>query len=168
MPFHYARSCGAYAGALEANVLFLKSQPHLCRRLRQLLQQTFSTHQEFLQCNVVMPVPLHRDRERQRGFNQAALIARLLAKAFNLRLDCHTLERVKYTEKHGVGMDAHDRAQSVKNAFQVADADAILGVSVLIIDDVLTTGSTISEITKTLLKAGAAEVNLLTVARVIR
>jgi len=56
----------------------------------------------------------------------------------------------------------------VKNAFQVADADEIVGASVLIIDDVLTTGSTISEVTKTLLKAGAAEVNLLTIARVIR
>src|SRR5262245_5995282 len=48
MPFHYARSCGAYSGALEACVLFLKSQPHLCRRLRQLLQQTFKAHREFL------------------------------------------------------------------------------------------------------------------------
>ena len=168
MRFTYARSCGAYAGALEANVLFLKSRPHICRRLRQLLHQTFATNQNVLQSDVVMPVPLHRERERQRGFNQAALIAKMLAKDFALRLDCDSLQRIKNTEKHRMGMDAVDRARSVAKAFQVTEARKIAGASVLLIDDVLTTGSTTNEVADTLLDAGAAQVNVLTIARVIR
>ncbi len=114
-----------------------------------------------------MPVPLHSERERQRGFNQAALIAKFIAKEFNLQLDCHSLRRVKYTEKHRVGMDAIDRAKSVAKAFQVSEATDIAGASVLLIDDVLTTGSTTSEVIETLRNAGAAYVNVFTIARVV-
>lgn len=113
-----------------------------------------------------MPVPLHRLRERQRGFNQAAIIARLISREFNLRLDDRSLLRTKPTERHRAGMDAADRAQSVERAFEVARPRLIDGASVLLVDDVHTTGSTICAATHSLLEAGARQVTILTIARV--
>jgi ComF family protein len=166
MPFTYARACGAYAGALETNVLFLKSQPHVCRRLREILRQTYAANLPYVSSDMVMPVPLHPTRRRQRGFNQAELLARVLASHFDLRFDAATLRRSKNTERHRAGMDAFDRMKSVEGAFQVTDADAIQNASVLLIDDVFTTGSTICAAAKTLLEAGAAQVQVLTLAKV--
>jgi competence protein ComFC len=166
MPFTFARACGAYAGGLAANVLFLKTQPHVCRRLRDLLQQTFAANRKHLLSDVVMPVPLHPARKLERGFNQAELIARVIASHFDLRLDVATLKRAKNTERHRAGMDAIDRRKSVERAFQVARAEAIQQATVLLIDDVFTTGSTICAAAKTLLAAGAAQVRILTIAKV--
>src|SRR5581483_379801 len=67
--FTAARACGAYAGAIEASILFLKSHPHLCRRLRQMILRTFAEQQQALAASVIVPVPLHHRRRRERGFN---------------------------------------------------------------------------------------------------
>jgi ComF family protein len=166
MPFTFARACGAYAGALEAQVLFLKSQPHVCRRLGDLLRQTFAANQPYLSSDVVMPVPLHPARRLERGFNQAELLAKLIAGHFHLRLDGKSLERRQNTERHRAGLDAFDRLKSVKEAFQVVHRQSLQNASVLLLDDVFTTGSTICAAAKTLLEAGAARVQVLTLARV--
>lgn len=168
MPFAFARACGAYAGALEANVLFLKSEPHLCRRLRQLVAQTYAANREVLESDVVIPVPLHPARKHERGFNQAEVIARRLAADFHIHLDTQLLRRAKNTERHRAGMDEVDRAKSVERAFQVTEAKLIKNSSMLLIDDVFTTGHTLSAATRALLNAGAKRVNVITVARVVK
>lgn len=165
-PFASARACGIYSGALEASILFLKVAPHICPRLRAILRRTFSEHHDTLASNVVMPVPLHRVREHQRGFNQAAIIAKLISREFGLRLDDLSLKRIKPTERHRAGMDANDRAQSVERAFEVLSLGLVDGQSVLLVDDVYTTGSTICAASQALINAGAQRVNVLTVARV--
>jgi len=165
-PFATARSCGVYSGALEASILFLKVNPHICPRLRSILLRTFFEHHSALKSDKIIPVPLHRLRERQRGFNQAALIARLISTESGLPIDHKVLKRVKVTERHRAGMDAHDRNRSVERAFEVARPDGVKGRSVLIIDDVYTTGSTITAACTSLLNAGALLVNVLTIARV--
>lgn len=165
-PFTAARACGVYSGAFEASILFLKNTPHICPRLRGIIHRTFSAHHEVLRSDVVIPVPLHRLREQQRGFNQAAIIARLMSREHGLRFDDSALRRVKPTERHRAGMDASDRAQSVERAFAVSRPERIEGVSVLLVDDVYTTGSTICAATRCLLDAGAHRVNVLTIARV--
>jgi ComF family protein len=167
MPFTFARACGAYAGALEANVLFLKSRPHLCRRLRDLLLQTFAANRQFLSADLLMPVPLHAERRLERGFNQAELLARLIARHFRLRLDVNSLERSQNTERHRAGQDAFDRLKSVRGAFRATPSKELQNASVLLLDDVFTTGSTICAAAHTLLEAGAARVQVLTLARVI-
>jgi ComF family protein len=111
-------------------------------------------------------VPLHRLRERQRGFNQASVIARLISRALALELDDRSLKRIKPTERHRAGMDASDRAQSVERAFKVVRPSLVEGASVLLVDDVYTTGSTICAASQALLDAGAERVNVLTIARV--
>ncbi|HEX8091194.1 MAG TPA: phosphoribosyltransferase family protein [Blastocatellia bacterium] len=165
-PFSAARCCGAYSGALEASILFLKSHPHICRRLRGMISRTFSNHRAVLASDVVMPVPLHHERERERGFNQARVIAKVLARDFRMRLDGRSLIRVRNTERHRVGLDAADREKSVARAFAVARPALVEGLSVLLVDDLLTTGSTISAASNALLEAGALRVSVLTIARV--
>jgi ComF family protein len=165
-PFTAARACGIYSGAFEASILSLKIAPHICPRLRAIIHRTFSEHQRELISEVVIPVPLHRLRERQRGFNQAAVIARLVSREFGLQLDDRSLKRIKPTERHRAGMDANDRSHSVERAFEVVRPRMIEGLSVLLIDDLYTTGSTICAAADALIKSGARHVNALTVARV--
>jgi ComF family protein len=165
-PFTAARACGVYSGALEASILFLKVTPHICPRLRAIIKHTFSEHHIALRSDVVMPVPLHRLRQKQRGFNQAAIVARLISREFGLRLDDRSVMRIKPTERHRAGMDANDRSQSVERAFEVTRRSLIAGASVLLVDDVYTTGSTISAATQSLIDAGVQQVNVLTIARV--
>lgn len=165
LPFRAARACGAYSGALEASVLFLKSNPYLCPRLREILFNTWLEHEDVLSCDLIVPVPLHPHRERQRGFNQARVIARIISKASGLPIEGGAVVRRKQTEAHRAGMDAIDRARSVERAFSIKAPDRIIGTSVLLVDDVYTTGSTISAISKVMLEAGASRVNVLTIAR---
>jgi ComF family protein len=166
LPFAAARACGVYSGALEVSILFLKVNPHICSRLRSLIARTLSEHNDALASEVVVPVPLHRLREKQRGFNQAAIVASAISRKFNLRLDDHSLVRTKPTERHRAGLDASDRAKSVEQAFAVSESRLIAGASVLLVDDVYTTGSTICAAARSLLEAGARRVNVLTIARV--
>jgi ComF family protein len=168
LPFSFARSCGAYTGALEASILFLKSEPHICPRLRRILSDTYLFNRAVMESDLVLAVPLHRLRERERGFNQATLIARLIASRFDLAFDNSTLARLKHTDRHRAGIDARDRAKSVERAFKVTQPRKVSGISVLLIDDLFTTGSTISAATLALLDAGAASVSILTIARAVR
>lgn len=166
LPFSAARACGVYSGALEASLLFLKSHPHICRRLREIILRTFLTHAEALASDMVVPVPLHPQRERERGFNQARLIARVISKGFELPMDDRAVVRVKHTDMHRVGMDAVDRAKSVERAFKIKRPQLLNEKRVLLVDDVYTTGSTINAVSAALLEAGAHSVSVLTVARV--
>ena len=164
--FTVARSCGVYAGALEANILFLKTSPHICATLRRILIQTARRHREVLGADVITPVPLHRLRERIRGFNQAKIIARSVSEEVGSPVDDRTLLRTKHTERHRAGMDEIDRRRSVEGAFEVVRPRRIEGASVLLVDDVYTTGSTLISAAAALISAGAARVNVLTIARV--
>ena len=166
-PFAFARSCGAYGGALEASILFLKRYPHICTRLRRILSETCFRYREGLAADIVMPIPLHRIRERRRGFNQAKIIAKAVSKELGLLLDDRTLVRTKHTEQHRAGMDAIDRQRSVESAFEVLRPRRIEGGSVLLVDDLYTTGSTMISAAAELMRAGASQVNVLTIARVI-
>jgi len=165
-PFTAARACGVYSGALEASVLFLKVNPHVCSRLRSLIANSLVEHHEALACDVMVPVPLHPLREKQRGFNQAAVIARAISRKFNLKLDDQSLVRTKPTERHRAGLDATDRARSVDHAFTVTRVESIAQARILLIDDVYTTGSTICAAARSLMEGGAAQIKVLTVARV--
>src|SRR5258708_1162583 len=119
LPFAVACACGSYGGALEASIVFLKSQPHICRRLRDIICKTFSDQGDRLASDVIIPVPLHRRRLRERGYNQAELIANILARRFKIAVDARALVRIKETERHRIGLDAKDRAGSVERAFRV-------------------------------------------------
>ncbi|HXI22386.1 MAG TPA: ComF family protein, partial [Pyrinomonadaceae bacterium] len=159
-----ARACGSYDGALRASILQLKRQAHVPARLVSLILE-IQRREPLNSAEVIVPVPLHESREGERGFNQADVIARELARVTGLPLDEHSVVRRVHTERHRAGMDAKARRNSVSNAFAVRHDDLILGKLVLLVDDVFTTGATVSACAETLTRAGAAEVFVLTVAR---
>lgn len=164
--FTAARACGIYEGALRTAVLSLKRQPHISSKLKCLLlnaQRRFPLNQ----ATRIVPVPLHPEREKARGFNQATLLARQLSSASSLPLDENTLTRTQHTERSRAGMDAKDRHKTVENAFVVNNPRLVVGERVLLVDDVFTTGATVSACARALLDAGAAEVFVLTIARPI-
>jgi ComF family protein len=163
-PFTGARACGFYEGALRASVLQLKAEPHVPTHLAQLMLAA-QQREPLNSANLIVPVPLHPERERQRGFNQALLLARELARLSVLPLDEHSVVRRIHTERHRAGMDAKARRQSVSEAFAVRHPKLIAGQCVLLVDDVFTTGATVSACAAALKDAGAEEVFVLTIAR---
>ncbi|OLE51792.1 MAG: hypothetical protein AUG51_21265 [Acidobacteria bacterium 13_1_20CM_3_53_8] len=164
--FTVARACGVYEGALRASVLELKRSPHVSKHLSLLLSEA-QKRAPLRDATLIVPVPLHAERFRNRGFNQAAAIGKALASVSKLPFDEHSLVRQTRTERHRAGMDAQSRRESVMNAFRVERPRLIANKRILLIDDVLTTGATVSACADALLSAGAQDVFVLTVARPI-
>lgn len=117
---------------------------------------------------VVVPVPLHPGKLRQRGFNQAEAIARAALKQFpGMELGAGVMERHRATDSQ-TGLTRHQRRENVRGAFVVAYPEAIAARDVLLVDDVFTTGTTVSECARVLRRSGASRVFVATVARVLR
>ena len=163
-PFAAARACGRYEGALRASVLALKREPHVAARLARLLYET-QRREPLRSATRIIPVPLHPERQRERGFNQASILAHSLAALTRLPLDEWSLVRTLYTERHRAGMDALARRESVEQAFRVERPRLIENERILLVDDVFTTGATVSAAAGALKAAGAQEVFVLTLAR---
>ena len=115
------------------------------------------------QIDLIVPVPLHPARERERGFNQAALLAELLARKIHRPLR-PVLERIRYTTTQ-TAYDRAERMENLRDAFRLRKNRDVRGLHVLLIDDVLTTGSTLSECARVLKAAGAISVHAATAAR---
>ena len=120
----------------------------------------------FTDYSLIVPVPLHIKRLRDRGFNQALILARAIAKKRQIPVNFSMLKRHKFTLTQ-TGLNKTERKQNIKGAFEVSDKKIIAGKNVILVDDVCTTGATINECAKTLLKAGAQKVTVLTLARVL-
>ena len=113
--------------------------------------------------DVIVPVPLHPRRERERGFNQSALLAGEVGRSIGVQVDCRILKRRKHTSTQVV-LNKHQRRQNLWDAFEVIDPDKVRGRVILLIDDVFTTGSTVDECSRVLMHAGAKRVYVLTLA----
>jgi ComF family protein len=159
-----ARACGAYKGALRATVLALKREQHVAARLAQLLFEV-QRREPLQSATRIVPVPLHPERLRERGFNQAAVLGRALARLTKLPFDEWSIVRTVHTERHRVGMDARARRKSVENVFEIRRPRLVETERILLVDDVYTTGATVSSCAGALKRAGAEEVFVLTVAR---
>lgn len=118
----------------------------------------------FPEPDVMMPVPLHVSRLRERGFNQSGLLAGELGRRLGLRVSFDLLVRKERTDPQ-TRLERRERLKNVRGAFAVTDRNIVRGVRVLLIDDVFTTGTTLSECAKTLKRNGASEVYALTVTR---
>ncbi|MCX6966927.1 MAG: ComF family protein [Verrucomicrobia bacterium] len=114
-------------------------------------------------CDRIVPVPLHPTRERERGFNQAHILAEGLARRSGIPL-AHCLKRIRYTTTQTI-FDREERMENLRGAFQLRQSAQVRNLHLLLIDDVLTTGSTVDECARVLRDAGAASVRVATVAR---
>ena len=162
--FTMARAAGLYVGALRETVLELKRKPYLPEHVKSLLFAAAKCQPLNVSTRIV-PVPLHADRLRARGFNQASIIAQTLSKSLRLPLDEVSLVRVSGSEKYRAGLDAKGRQETVTGAFTVPHPKLVRDENILLIDDVFTTGATVSACAEALTTAGAKNVFVLTVAR---
>jgi ComF family protein len=171
-----ARSAGVYNGALMALIHRLKYRANLAliAPFSGLLQEAFDTHWQAGEVDMVLPIPLHERRLRQRGFNQAQLLVDAWAameprpnsgglRFVNAR---RILVRTRSTPPlTGLGKSA--RRRSIRGVFKVVDPSAIAGRRILLVDDVFTTGATADEAARTLKRSGAQRVDVITVARTV-
>ena len=164
-PFDYAGTAGAYAGVLREalHALKFRGKRALARPLASLM---------FEQCGALLgpdvdalvPVPLARERERERGFNQATLLAGHLAAASGLTVEPRWLSRRRSTRPQ-TELTAGARRGNVARAFSASPR--VAGAHVVLVDDIVTTGATVAECARTLREAGARTVGVLAVARVL-
>jgi ComF family protein len=152
-----------YEGALRESLLVLKRKPYLPRHVESLLAA--AVREPLNESTRVVPVPLHPKRLKSRGFNQATIVALVVSKALRLPVDEVSLVRVSSTEKYRAGLDAKGRRDTVAGAFRVAHPRLVADENILLVDDVFTTGATVSACGETLLDAGAKSVYVLTIAR---
>lgn len=167
-PYAVARAMGYYDGTMLTAIHRFKYRGNtgIGKILGRMLGDFAAEMWDMEAFSLVLPVPLHKSRLRERGFNQAVVLARELAKRFSLPLDILSLKRRIITAAQ-VGLGREERLANVKGAFAVARPERIDGMRILLVDDVYTTGSTLLECARTLLKANADSVAVLTLARAV-
>jgi ComF family protein len=137
-----------------------------CRPLGLLTARQLGEFVAASSADLIIPVPLHVKRLRERGFNQALLLTEALAKQWRLPLSRHNLRRIRWTEPQ-ISLSALERKENVRGAFAVHDAAGVRNRRIILVDDVYTTGSTVAECSRTLRKAGAEAVFVATISRAI-
>jgi competence protein ComFC len=165
--FERGASLGPYEGSLRTLVHELKyhGRRRVAARLAEALVADGAVRRVLEPEAVLVPVPLHPRRKRERGFNQAELLALEVGRRMHLPVAAAALVRRKDTEAQA-GLSAAARRRNVRGAFAVRRRSAVAGKVVVLVDDVLTTGATAAACAGLLREAGAAEVRLLAVARV--
>jgi len=164
--FTFARSSTRYAGLVRDALRHLKYEQALwlAPDLAQLLTATVRSEYHKEAFDVVVPVPLHAMRRRERGFNQSGLLAQALAQQLESTFMPRVLKRIRPTISQ-TNLTARDRLSNVSGVFQVKKSRAIVDRKVLLVDDVMTTGATVNACAKELKKHGATSVHVITVAR---
>jgi ComF family protein len=167
--FDTARAAFLYEGAMRDLIHSFKydRRSHLRRPLTLLVLEELCAFLQDAEPQIIVPVPLHRSRLRQRGFNQAVLLGTLLARRLSLPMLPDALVRTRRTEPQ-IELSAAERRSNVKGAFSVKRSGDIAGKRVLLLDDVMTTGSTMNECAGELKKSGVNRVIAVTIARTAR
>lgn len=166
--FDVARAALIHEGASRHLIHAFKynHKTHLRRPLALLTIELLKNFIQDEKPELILPVPLHINRLRKRGFNQAVLLGELLSREWKIPMERRTLLRLRRTEPQ-VYLSAAERLENVKNAFGLSETAVISGKRILLLDDVITTGSTVDECARILKKAGASRVSVITVARAI-
>jgi competence protein ComFC len=164
--FSRHRSAGEYGGALRETLLLFKFRKYkpLAKPLAAFVAAALPDGAELWGDGVFVPVPLHRKRRRERGFNQAEALASALGRLTGRPVEKRALRRVADIPPQTT-MGRAERMANVRGAFRVVRPERIRGRVVVLVDDVFTTGSTLGECARELWGAGAADVRALTVAR---
>ena len=167
-PFSRARSLGRYEGSLHDAIHRFKYHRMipLGEALGKLMGNLSIPGISWTSFDVIFPVPLHGKKLRARGYNQSAVLAKSLARVADLPLDVFSFRKVRETRPQTF-LKAEARVKNVRGAFEVVNPAAVEGKRILLVDDVFTTGSTVREGVRELLRRGAADVAVLTAARAV-
>jgi len=167
--FGRARSAVLFAGAGRSLVLAYKysANPYLAAACRRLLRAGGERWYAWRDYDLVVPVPLHPRKVRERGFDQSALLAAGLSRATGIPFGKRLLFRVRYTGTQ-TRLSRKERRENIRGAFALSGDGRIRGAAILLVDDVYTTGATVNECAKNLRQAGATGVDVLTLARAVR
>ncbi len=165
---HYDRAAavGVYEKALSASIINLKSSPVLPDRLKAIIPAAVR-RMGITNVDVILPIPLSKQRYLERGYNQAEIVANVVSQSTGIPTDSLSLARKRHTPIHRVAMDNKARELTVQNAFEVARPKLIAGKTVLLIDDVFTSGATASNCARVLKRSRATEVYIFTLARAV-
>ena len=142
-----------------------KSMPGIACRFGKEVGDVLAGHDQFRDVDVILPVPLHPLRLRERGYNQADLIAREIGRAMGRPVLATALHRSRYTRQQAK-FDKDERTRNVRDAFQLRQQDYMQNKNIIIVDDVLTTGSTMNACAKALKEAGAHKLTAVTIVRI--
>lgn len=164
--FDQARSLGTYDSVLRQLIHHFKynNQPGIMEEISLLMERYFNGTKENYYGFHVLPVPLHVNKIRERGFDQSYLIARGVAELLDLPVADHWMKRIKETVPQA-SLKRNERNENVRNAFQLMEPEQVRGKNILLVDDVFTTGMTTNEVSRTLKKCKAERVLVFTLAR---
>jgi ComF family protein len=167
-PYSGSRSFGYYSTEMRQMIHELKfnGRRPLVKLLAPIMADVFFEFWQREDFDLITAVPLHRGRRRERGFNQAELLSRALARLIGLP-ELRTLRRTAATRSQ-VGLSDAQRLENVSNAFSCTHIDRVAGKRILLIDDVMTTGATVAGAARALIGAGVEKVSVLTAARAMR
>ena len=152
-----------YRGVVREKILNLKNNhaSHLAKPFADILLAVYE--ERDYHPDIIIPMPIHENRLKQRGYNQSELLCDSMAEATGL-VDTNILVRVIDTP-HQTGLNRENRKKNIHSAFKVMDKEKVKGKIILLVDDIYTTGSTIDECVRMLKKAGAAQVSVLCLSR---
>ncbi len=164
--FRRARSAFLLIGPGKSLVLKYKysSNPYLSAPAINRIFKTGGEEYWWSDYDLIIPVPLHPRKARERGFNQSGVLAHGLSRRTGIKLSRKGLVRTRYTGTQ-TRLSRKDRRKNVKGAFRVSEGADLNGKSVLLVDDVYTTGATVNECANVLMEAGVVRVDVLTLAR---
>jgi ComF family protein len=151
---------------MAASVWKLKHEPRLSRRAESIFRASLSRVGPGPD-TLVVPVPQSRKRNLERGYNQAEILASLVSKTLAVRMASNAFVRTSHTPIHRAAMDRKARAATVEKSFEVRIPRLVTDRNILLVDDVLTSGSTASACASVLKKNGAARVDVITLARAV-
>lgn len=161
--FEISRATGPYTDPYRIAIKVLKfmGKKNLAHQMGCMMAKVVRDEKRFWPIDLVVPVPASQGSLKQRGFSQTELLARQLAKKLKLKVGANLLVRVKDTPAQRE-LTREEREKNLQSAFDIKDRKKVQGKSILLVDDVYTTGSTIRECTRILLEAGAARVSVIT------
>jgi ComF family protein len=165
--FHRARSVFRYDSASKGMILGFKHADRTARAPHFARWMARAGAELLAEADLLVPVPLHPWRLLQRRYNQAALLAQAVGKLTSVACCPDALSRVRHTPKQGIG-GRLGRQANLHGAIRLRQTEKVAGRNILLIDDVLTTGATVEECVRTLKEGNARQVDVLTLARVVR
>lgn len=162
--FHKAIAVVKYEEIVKRLIYRFKYSNHtyLSRTMGSMMADKLE--EEGIEADLIIPIPLYKNKEKERGFNQSALLSKYISEKINIPVNTNNLIRVKNT-KVMHSLSKKERVENVKDAFKVVDKWVIKDKSILLIDDIYTTGSTVNICSKLLIEAGAKLIIVLTFAR---